>query len=833
VSPDADPGEEAVRSFDLGSTLRRSGRAAESLPPLQKALEIFDRLGEARPWAAVENEIGCALRDVGRPMEAAERFANAVQTLRQGQPTSASQGALMLALANLGRALRELDRYEQALTALHEAHAIAQEPEHRWQQGHVLNAIGSVYRDLHLVDEAKELYAQALDAFRTQEDEPGEAQASNNLGVVAVDSGRPHDAARWFALALEHYERLGDARRQALARSNLGRALAERGDLETAIPQLESAARDLADMRAAAEAAAACASLGGVYAKVQRYEAAEGAYREARDLFAEVGNLVGQATMDGSIAGMLIQQDRDAQGLALLRHAIDELEHGYDTVHSDDLRAQLVASTSRLHVLHARLMAGEERPLAVLEAVEVGRARALRLSASRGAGSAAESAARAALTRELMLIDRAVTEAPGADSIALDGLRARQRELRLRLRAADALGDVLAAEPDPLAVADLRRRLATAGEVLLHYTLSGDTGFLVAMRDDAVQLHEIKEPERLPQLITELREAIAKRAHALPHVADLYTTLVEPAASFLDGRDLLVVPDGPLFELPWALLHPALEDSRRGRPLVCDHAIRIAPSAAWAFNRDEQPQPEERESRRDLLAVAVPLTPRRRGRAARESAVESERVALRSRALGELPGAVHEVERVAEACGVSTADPASVRIGDEATKPAVEALLFASGGYRWVHLACHGLLDRDHPEYSGLLLHPTGDGDPCLRAFEIAGRRIDCDLVVLSACNTGVGRYVAGEGLMGIARAFLAAGAPSVCVSTWPVADVSAPELMAAFYAELSRGEFPARALAAAQRAQLGSKFAHPFFWAPFAVVGRSPSRSPDANPPP
>ena len=124
------------------------------------------------------------------------------------------------------------------------------------------------------------------------------------------------------------------------------------------------------------------------------------------------------------------------------------------------------------------------------------------------------------------------------------------------------------------------------------------------------------------------------------------------------------------------------------------------------------------------------------------------------------------------------------------------------------------------------MFSPGPEGDPFWRTFEIFNARIPSELVVLSACETGLGKIVSGEGIVGLTRAFLYAGAPTVCVSLWKVADESSPPLMRSFYEAILAGESKGRALQAAQRGMLDEGlYAHPYWWAPFVVVGEARMR--------
>lgn len=141
--------------------------------------------------------------------------------------------------------------------------------------------------------------------------------------------------------------------------------------------------------------------------------------------------------------------------------------------------------------------------------------------------------------------------------------------------------------------------------------------------------------------------------------------------------------------------------------------------------------------------------------------------------------------------------------------------------YRFLHIATHGLLNMDEPQFSGLLFSPEGGQDNYWKTFEIFQSHIPADTVVLSACETGLGKVVRGEGLIGLTRAFLYAGAARVCVSLWKVADVSTPDLMRFFYQSMLQGQDAATSLRTAQLQLLEEGvFTHPFYWGAFVMVG-------------
>lgn len=146
--------------------------------------------------------------------------------------------------------------------------------------------------------------------------------------------------------------------------------------------------------------------------------------------------------------------------------------------------------------------------------------------------------------------------------------------------------------------------------------------------------------------------------------------------------------------------------------------------------------------------------------------------------------------------------------------------------YRIIHVATHGLLNAERPQFTGVVLSLVGNKthDGFVRTDEVFNLRLGSSLVMLSACETGLGKEKRGEGVMGLTRAFMYAGAPTVGVSLWSVADKSTADLMTDFYRRLlSTGEntTSSNALRGAQLAMIsGKKYSAPFYWAPFVLVG-------------
>jgi CHAT domain-containing protein/Tfp pilus assembly protein PilF len=284
----------------------------------------------------------------------------------------------------------------------------------------------------------------------------------------------------------------------------------------------------------------------------------------------------------------------------------------------------------------------------------------------------------------------------------------------------------------------------------------------------------------------------------------LYALLLQPVETRVAAaRRIVLAPDGPLHLLPFSAL------VRGGHPLVLWKPISIVPSAtAVAEIR-----------RREVDRGRTPSATRGRLVAFGDPAYSA------GRDLRPLRGTRGEVRTIA----ALFPNRAEVFVGADATESRAKRI---AKDVRYVHFACHGLIDQRFPFDSALALSDGGlaEGDASaggdngrLQAWEILERvRVDADLVTLSACESGLGTAVRGEGLLGLTRAFLHAGARTVAASLWAISDRSTVTLMRSFYGHLAAGMPKDEALrrAQAEMVRAGGLHAHPFYWAAFELIG-------------
>jgi CHAT domain-containing protein len=322
----------------------------------------------------------------------------------------------------------------------------------------------------------------------------------------------------------------------------------------------------------------------------------------------------------------------------------------------------------------------------------------------------------------------------------------------------------------------------------------------------------------------------------------LSNLILAPVASKLEKRTLLIVPDGALQYLPFQVLTVPIDQqsgvSQEGRQaddrvLITDHEIVIEPSASVLALLVVQSKNRKAPSH-TVAVLADPVfeanDSRLTGRNATNEVQETGlQLALRDVNLvdtaGRIPRLPASLDEAKAIMSVTPWHSGFQALGFEANREA--ATRSNLGEYRIVHFATHGLLNDKHPELSGIVLSLFDDkGQPqdgFLRLHDIYNLNLPVELVVLSACNTGLGKDVRGEGLIGLTRGFMYAGASSVVASLWKVDDEATAELMKRFYsAMLEEGLPPAAALRKAQLEMSKQKrWQSPYFWAGFVIQGQ------------
>ena len=680
-------------------------------------------------------------------------------------------------------------------------------------EGNALGILGAICRELGVLDEARRHLERALEIRQGLDDVHGVGTTLNNLATVHVELGRHVDARACLEQALSIRRDLGDHHGERATLHNLAELHRRLGDFDVAQTLYEQALasargsgddvsegivlgslavlleqrgrhddaltlvrRSIASARATGDRGGegiGYINLGGALQRVGRPHEALDEFERALWICRQVGNRVGQVEALAGLGATHRQLGDRRMSRTAMEQAIGVVEDVRGEIHDHATRMSYRATRANLYDGYVQHLAEDGELERALHVAERGRAQTL-----------------------VELLVAAGHRQPGSWS------------------------DEALEASTAWAVQRIRSELLGPDTALLEYVVGGRCSHMFCVVQDRIAVFQLPPAQQLADQIRGLREAVADWASSeYPHGHELYRALIAPAARLIAGKRLLIVPDGPLHYLPFSLLLRDPPQAGTGpwdwpslAYLIRSHAISYAPSATVAGM----------VSRRARAAMDRPY--------AEKLAAFGDPVAV-----SRLPHSAEEVWSIAEllsppgALGAPEQRPQTydghgilARAGAAATKAAIVELASAGRSYRYVHFACHGLLDIEQPGDSGLLLGPSLTDD-VWRADEIMTADLRCELAVLSACETGLGQVMRGEGVVGLSRAFLLAGATAVCGTLWRVDDEGTAELMRMFYRRLlDRGDpCKAQTLALAQLGALDhADMCHPFFWASFALVG-------------
>ena len=767
--------EAAVALHGLGQLELRRGDYPAARTALLDALKIYERTGPPADAVLVRRALADALAAAGDLQGAVDQLDRAQRSAQSAGVEAGARAALAVARADLSFRMN--------------AHA-----------------------------EAERGYLEAERLSRQARDQQGEAEARHGLGLLALARENTAHAETLLTSALRTQTTARNHRAAALTRLSLGQVAWARADTARARRLMTQATAELVRLgdqvgsaeafgeRAALEAGAGFAPLAESYyrAALRRIEG-----RNAPETIWR---------LRAGLALTLKSQGAVDEAARELRAAIEIIEGPSRSLALPERRTAFLADKWDTYAQLALLERARGLPAAAFEANERLRAREMLELLNRGRITASASSAPDLVGREQDLRRRIAELTQGLDRAGTGTDLVRGPDLSMiggssrqaLLRAQDEYTDLLLKlrERAPRHVAFVSPRTTSWREVaerlapdqaLVTYLLSDSVSvaFLV-VRDTMVTVDLGVTRRDLVRLVEFARGTLdLRRSDSLWRgpFRRLHAHLIAPLEDtrLLAGKTRLVlVPHAELHYLPFAAL---FSGEPGGRFLGERYQLTVAPSASvWLALGDRPPN----RASEGVLAFAP-----------RPDA---------------LPASSREVEVVERLAG----DKVQMRIGATAT----EAMFRREApGRRILHLATYGVLNKHNPLFSFVELMPGDTDDGRLEVHEVFGLQLAADLVVLSACQTGLGSGALadvppGDDWVSLTRAFLHAGASRVVATLWPVDDWATAALMERFYQAMARGAAPAQALAEAQRLLAAeSATAHPYYWAGFVIVGGAERR--------
>ena len=824
------------------------------------------------------NNLANAWYSLGRYEKAIGHYEQVLAIMRQVK-NRRSEG---LILSNLANAYYGLNRYETAIGYYEQALSVMRELKDRAGEGRTIFRLGSIYAELSRNEKAVEYKEQALAIAR-------ELKARAEEGFELRSLGASHAVMGRFEQALVYYEQALAIAREVKNRDDEGGALVSMGIANLALKRHEKAIeyfeQALAVNRAVnnrRQEGNTLASLGDVYAALSRHEKAVEYFEQALALHREIKNRVGAAKALSSLSSTQLARGNIPAARASIEESLKIAESMRSDVLSPESRASFLANVQSSYQLYTDLLMRQHRAepgkgfdaLAV-ETSERQRARSLLDLLAEAKTDLRQGIDPALIEREGTLAKQLnekaqqLTQAAKPEQLAalkqeLSQLENDYERAQAAIRKASPQYAALT-QTQPLKLKEIQAQL-DADTLLLEYAFGKERSYLWAITRDSLTSYELPKGELIENNARQVYELLTARGAsqrgetalqrgarialaetALPAAAQsLSRILLAPAAAELGKRRLVIVADGALQYIPFAML----PDPAPGltQPLVVNHEVVGLPSAsALAVQRAELAG--RRPASKMLAVVADPVFDRaderfkktlttRTGDTAPTQTIayaeDARSIEHLSEKADDRPGAtLHKLviprlpftrEESARLLALAPKDSSFGAIDFQASRATV--LGGELSQYRYVHFATHGMLDSERPGLSSLVLSMVDEqGQPqdgFLRVNDIYNLELPAELVVLSACQTGLGKEIRGEGLVGLTRGFMYAGARRVVVSLWSVNDKATSELMTKFYEKmLKQGNRPAVALRAAQVEMWRQRqWRSPYYWAAFTMQG-------------
>jgi CHAT domain-containing protein/Tfp pilus assembly protein PilF len=834
------------------------GNIYEALDCYDRVLEDFVEIGELQRVAVVHNNLGRAYDIVGEPIQARFHIEKAIALRQQmddrsGHAFSLNNLALMerrlgnfdaaiprylkaleiqseigdkygqaMTLHNLGTAYLYVGDADVALGFLLNALKIRREVSDTRGQGSTLTILAHTYREIGQPGRAKALLEEAVDLRLSIGDKSGEGRAYLELGVTQMESGDATSAANYIDRAIDLFQSVGDQHRLAEAWLEKGRNLAHQNKHELARISLGHSfdiSKNTNDPFGKAEALLELAMLSN---QQNRFTSALALLDRSIESFESIRERIDSLGMRASYTGK--KQKADAMRVELLMslHDKDQMS-GYS-------EAALLANEWRLARSLVDLIRESDVDLYAdidsalrnrrHELMETTGAKAAYLTTI--SDTAIDNVAAIRATREL---DTAITE--------LEVLEA-------QIRAKDPRISRLKKPQHPTLSAV--QHLLDPDSVLLHYYLGEARSFLWMVTPTRVESYVLPPRDEIEALARTVygefsHLTIGTSCSGQREMLELSELLLGPVRQRLNDKRLVIVPDGVLSYIAFsALPDPNAKQETFGdcySPLLENHEVVYLPSATVlsAQRKTYAMRPQTRP------AIAVFSDPVYSANDVRLQGVDTNAVdsALQPGALvnvendrqflSYVPERLVATRREAAAIASTTSDwNVDTFLGFNANRK--RFVTQAIDGYRVVHLATHGILDSQRPSLSSLLLSQySAEGQPQdghLRLQDIYGLKLNSDLVVLSGCETALGKKIRGEGFVGLTRGFMYAGAKAVIASLWRVEDAATAEFMRHFYdAMIHNDEHPAAALRYAKlKIADDHRWQKPYYWAAFVIQG-------------
>jgi filamentous hemagglutinin family protein len=701
------------------------------------------------------------------------------------------------ALNNLGATYYAIGDYEKAISYQQQRLAQAESRADLLGKGQAFIGLGAAYGAIGNYKKAIEYYKQSLEVAHSLKSADLEASILRNLGIVYYAQKEYTRAGEYQEQSLAIAKQQGERRGEALALSNLGLVHYSLTNYAKAINEHKQSLAIALELRDRFVQGRALENLGIAYYAVKNYSQAIESFQQSLAIARELSDRHAEGRVLSNLGDSLYKAKQPAEAIKALFSAIEIWESLRSNLKNNDLNLISIFETQETsYSTLQEVLANQNQPNEALEIAERGRAQAfVRLLTNRFSAQSAQATLKSSENQikpiEIQEIQQIAKEHNSTlvsysiikEDVENEGQR-KVQESELYIWVTQPTGQI---EFRRISLKGLAEKATLLKTLIIKSR---------CFTPSCVRNKQRSQPATNPTRTI----PIVEQRFLDSSLQELYQLLIEPIADLLPldpTSRIIFIPHESLFLVPFA----ALQDTS-GNYLIEKHTILTAPSIQVLSLTKKQ---QQLTSGKGAIVVGNPTMP----------SIDFN-TSQPPQELAPLPYSETEAIAIAQLLN------AELLTGDKATKVAVLQQIERA---RIVHLATHGILD----DVEGLgvpgviALAPSKGDSGLLTANEIFNLRLNAELVVLSACNTGRGR-ITGDGIIGLSRSFIAAGVPSVVVSLWSVSDESTADLMTEFYRQMQVTPDIAQALRKAMLMTL-VKHPNPVDWAAFTLIGEAEKR--------
>ena len=831
--------------LNLGYVYLSSGDYKQAIESYQQSLRIAQELGSRQQAGVAFSGLGRAYTDIGDYKQAIESYQQSLSIARE----LGIHQQEAVALSGLGRVYSELGNYRQAIESYQQSLSIAHSLSDAREEGIALDGLGNTYQALGDYVKAIEYHQRALAIKQTIENWEGETQTLGSLGnayealgdyskaldyynqtltkaramgdrktegiilqalgTVHANLGEKAKAIRYYQQSLATAQAIGDRYNQGSTLGSLGFIYYAQGDYAKALEYSQQSlviTRSIGDRRSEGSV---LGNIGLIYESLNDLPHAIEYHQQSLQTTKMIGDRKGEWGALAQLGNALFKSGNIPEAEKQLRAALKVLESlrpGLDDSH----KVSIFDTQALTYTLLQQVLVAQGKAEAALEIAERGRARAfVELLVTR----LQDSKLQVERPNQSPILHPSTLHPPTIEQIkkiarehkaTLVEYSIIPEKFLLQGKLRGIPSELFIWVVQPTGEVTFRRVDLKPLQQQPNLSLTGVVAATRCFNNLACQ-QAITSRGEFPQFnLAAPRDTISRTEQTVsepplqsnnPYLKQLHQLLIEPIADLLPTdptAHVIFIPQEQLFLVPFG----ALQD-KDGKFLIGQHTILTAPSIqVLELTRQQRQRIRSEESL--SLVVGNPTMP-----------TASLAMGKPPQQLESLPGTEQEALAIAALLNTKSI------IGNQATKAVV---LQQMPKARIIHLATHGLMDNEQGLRSAIALAPSGQDNGLLTAEEILNLKLNAELVVLSACNTGRGK-ITGDGVIGLSRSLISAGVPSVIVSLWSVPDSPTAFLMTEFYRQLQHNPDKAQALRQAMLITM-KQHPNPRDWAAFTLIG-------------